>query len=253
MESFVVNFVPVALRIAGMLLFAPLIGTRVVPGPLKLMFAAVLALATVGSAPVGVPVPESTVPLAIALGAELLLGALSGLGISLVFLGAQLAGDIAGQQMGFNFAGSVDPATGLGTNPLSDLYYILAVCVFLLIDGHHTMIMGLRASFACLPPLAVSLSGDALEVFTGMLAGATSLGLRLAAPVCLTILVSDLALGMIGRTIPQLGFLNVGTSVRVLGGLAVVLLGLGLTASVLGGAINDVMALAESLASVMGK
>jgi flagellar biosynthetic protein FliR len=80
-----------------------------------------------------------------------------------------------------------------------------------------------------------------------MLAGAMVLALCIAAPVCIALLVVDLALGMIGKTIPQISFMSVGMSLRCAAALVTVILGLGVTATVLGGALTDAMRLAQAI------
>lgn len=245
--SFTACFALIFCRIAGLMIFAPLIGSALIPRRLRIMFAAVLTLAMVGSMPAGVQLPGAPWQLAAGLTGEFAFGAALGLALSLVFVAAQLAGAIVGQQLGFNLAGSLDPASGAGGNPFSDVYYILALFVFLLLDGHHAMMLGVRNSFDYLPPMAVGIDARFLDMITGMLMGATSLAVRVAAPACVAMLVVDLALGMIAKTIPQMNFMNIGTTLRMLVGLAVVILGLGLTATVLGGAINDGITLAERL------
>lgn len=246
-SSFTACFALIFCRIAGLMIFAPLIGSALIPWRLRILFASVLTLATIGSMPEGVQLPGAPWQLAAGLAGEFAFGAALGLALSLVFVAGQLAGAIVGQQLGFNLAGSVDPASGAGGNPFSDVYYILALFVFLLLDGHHAMMLGVRNSFDYLPPMAVGLDARLLDMVTGMLMGATSLAVRIAAPACVAILVVDLALGMIAKTIPQMNLMNIGMTLRVLVGLAIVIFGLGLTATVLGGAINDGIALAEGL------
>lgn len=252
-SSFTACFALIFFRIAGLVIFAPLIGSARIPRRLKIMFAAVLTLATVGSMPAGVQLPDTSWQLAAGLAGEFAFGAALGLALSLVFLAAQLAGTIVGQQMGFNLAGTFDPAGGAGGNPFSDIYYILTLFVFLLLGGHHAMMLGVRDSFDHFPPMTVGVDGRILDMVTGMLISATSLAVRVAAPVCVAMLVVDLALGMIAKTIPQMNFMNIAATLRMLVGLAVVIFGLGITATVLGGAINDGMALAQGLWTNAGR
>lgn len=245
MQSFAVSFAPVFLRIAGLLFFAPLLSGRVFPARLKLMLAAVLALATVGSMPA--PTPMQDWQLALGLAAEFALGAAMGFALSLVFVAAQLAGQIIGNQAGLNLGASLDPSGATVSSPLAQLYFILAGFVFLQMDGHHLAVLGLRASFDHLPPLTLVIDASLAGAITAMLASATMLALCIAAPACIALLVVDLALGMIGKTIPQLGFMSVGMTLRTVAGLAAVILGLGVTATVLARAMTDAARLAQGM------
>src|SRR5688500_4531564 len=228
------------------MLFAPLIGSAHVPRRLRWLLACVLALAAGASMP-HPALPGSQLELAVGLGSELLFGIAIGLVLSMVFVAAQFAGGLAGQMMGFNLAGSFDPSRELGNNPMGDVYFILTMFLFLMLDGHHAMMMGIRGSFDYLPPMSAAGDARLMDVATGMAMGATTLAVRVAAPVCVSMLVVDLALGMVGRTIPQMNLMSIGLSLRSLVGLVVVILGLGVAASVLSGAISDGMNLAEGL------
>ena len=247
LANFPQQFALIFFRIAGLMVFAPLIGSSRIPKRIKLLFAGVLTLATVGSMPAAVKIPEEPWLLALALGGELAFGVALGTILSLVFVAAQFAGGVAGQQMGFNLAGTFSPQTEIGNAPLSDLYFILTLMLFLLMDGHHAMMLGVRDSFDYLPPLSVSMDQHLLDVVSGMLMSATTLAVRVAAPVSVAMLVVDLSLGMVGKTIPQMNLLSVGLSLRSLAGLVIVILGLGLTATVLSHALNDAMTLAENV------
>jgi flagellar biosynthetic protein FliR len=65
--------------------------------------------------------------------------------------------------------------------------------------------------------------------------------MQLAAPVLVTMLVVDLALGCIGKAMPQMNVLTAGLSIRSLMGLVVLLVGLGLTVAVIGNELSSAM------------
>lgn len=241
-----VQFLPAFFRIAGIMLFAPLLGSKHIPRRLRGVLAALLACAAAATMPVPVS-PGSQWELVIGLGSELLFGIAMGMVLSMAFVAAQFAGAVVGQVMGLSLAGSFDPSRDLGNNPLGDVYFVLTMFLFLVLDGHHAMILGIRSSFDYLPPLSAAGDARLLEIVTGMAMGATTLAVRVAAPLCVVMLVVDLALGMIGRTIPQMNLMTIGLSLRSLAGLVVMILGLGVAASVLAGAIHDGMTLADGL------
>ena len=235
-------FALVVFRLAGLMMVAPLVGSDKIPRPIKLYIAVAMALcmcATIGRMPRPDVMPDSPWRLAVGLGGELAFGLLAGTLLTLAFVAARWAGGLAGQQMGFNMAGNFNPTADFGGSPLGDAYFFLTLLLFLQMDGHHAMVLGVRESFDALPPLSVGLDRDGLDLFTRMVGGATGLAMRIAGPVCVAMLVVDLSLGMLGKTIPALNLLSVGLSVRAMVGLAVVILGLSVTGSLLVGAMND--------------
>src|SRR3954469_6717165 len=101
------NFVPVFalvfFRLAGLMLFAPLFGSSRIPRRVKIMFALVLAMAISSSLHIDASrLPQTTWGMAIGIGGEILFGLALGTVVSFVFIAAQWAGEIIGQQMGLN-------------------------------------------------------------------------------------------------------------------------------------------------------
>ena len=244
------HFALVVFRIAGLMVFAPVIGSDKIPRTIKFYMAVALALC-VCSSPAAVPraesIPESPWLVAAGIAGEILFGLLTGLLLSLVFITARWAGGIAGQQMGFNMAGNFNPTADFGGNPLGDVYFILTLLLFLQLDAHTAMMVGVFRSFEAVPPLAFAMNNDLLDLFVGALGGATGLAMRIATPVCTAMLVVDLSLGMLGKTIPSLNLLSVGLSIRAGVGLILCIFGLYMTGELLVDAINNGLLLTEDL------
>ena len=131
--------------------------------------------------------------------------------------------------------GNVPRSGGEGTS-LGQAYWLLATVVFLAGNGHHALVRGIRASFDAVPALGAANVADLVPMLVGLTQSATVLALHLAAPVMVATLVADLALGMVGRTIPQLGVMTAGVTVRAGVGLVVLVAATAVTAAVLQGA-----------------
>jgi flagellar biosynthetic protein FliR len=239
--NFVPTFVLVVFRLAGMALYAPLFGSARIPKRVRLMLVLVLALAfTQGVAPPA-RLPETSWGLALGIGGEMMFGLAMGMVMSFVFVAVQWAGEIIGQQMGFNLGSVIDPEFGGQGSVMGDLYFMFCLVVFLWIGGHRAMIRGVRASFDALPLMSLGVSPNLLQMLLDLLHAATILAVQLAAPVLVTFLIVDLVLGLIGRTIPQMNVMSAALSVRSGLGILIVLLGLTLTASAIANAIDGSM------------
>lgn len=249
MLQIALNFIPiyvlVLFRIAGMMIWAPLLGSTQIPKRIKAMIACVLAAAIAPHLSVHVAIPTTSWGLAMAIGGEIVFGAAMGLILSFVFVAAQWAGELIGVQMGLNLGQTLNPQFGGGSSVVSDLYFFLALLIFLSIGGHLAMIKGVFDSFVALPLLSVSMNRPLLDMIVSMFEGATLLAMQLAAPILVTMLIVDVILGFVGKTVPQLNIMTAGISVRALGGMMILILGLGLTSSIirtqLGGAIRLVL------------
>lgn len=243
MLQFVPVFVLVLFRIAGLMLFAPLLGSAQIPKRVKALLAIILAMGLTPSIPRPAVLPGTWWGVTVGIGGELIFGLAMGMILSFVFIAAQWTGDLIGQQMGFNLGEVFDPQYGAGGSVVGDLYYMLTLIVFLFVDGHRQMIRGIRDSFDALPLLSVGMDSSTFDLIIRMFSAATILAVRLAAPILVTMLIVDLTLGFLGKTMPQLNVMTAGLSIKAMVGVVVMIIGLTLysTSSVIQDAVNDSM------------
>jgi flagellar biosynthesis protein FliR len=239
------NFVPVFLlalfRVGGMMMFAPLFGSAKIPRRVRALLAIILALGVAPAVVVPSVLPTTPWGLAIGIGGEMVFGLVVGTVMSLVFIAVQWAGEIIGQQMGFNLSEVFDPQFGSSSSLIGDMYFMLLLVIFLCLRGHHAMLQGLVASFAVLPPLSVGMSAGLLSSLAGTLEWATVLAFQLAAPMLVSMLIVDLVLGFLGKTMPQMNIMTAGLSIRSFAGMLVLIVGLVLTSDVMSSAVLDSM------------
>ena len=239
--ALVPTFVLAFFRIAGMMLFAPLFGSSRIPRRVKLMLALVLAMSVTPGIDGPADFPPTTWGLTAGIAGEMLFGLAMGMIQSFVFIAAQWAGEMIGQQMGFNLSEVIDPQFGAQGSLVGDMYFMLTLVVFLAIGGHRAMLHGVHDSFTHLPLLSLHVNDTLFETLLDFFQGATILAVRLAAPMLVTMLVVDLSLGLIGKILPQMNIMAVGLSLRSALGMLVVILGLGLTNSVIEDGLEDAM------------
>ncbi len=248
--NLVPTYVLVFFRIAGMMIYAPLFGSARVPRRIKVLITAILAMSVAAFVPPPAVMPDTVWQLTLGIAGEILFGLAMGLAMSFTFIAVQWAGEIIGQQMGFNLAETFDPQFGSQASLVGDLLFMLTLVIFLTIPpefggpGHHAMLRGVVASFTTLPLMSVNVDASVLDLLFNMLAGATTLALQLAAPMLVTLLIVDLVLGLIGKTIPQFNIMSAGVTLRTVVGMVVLILGIALTGNLIRdsliGAMNTV-------------
>jgi flagellar biosynthetic protein FliR len=239
--QFVPAYVLVVFRLAGLMIFAPLLGSGRIPRRIKVMMALVLSAGMCVSIKAPVSLPETNWELAIGIGGEIAFGLAMGIVLSFTFIAVQWAGEMIGQQMGLNMSEVLDPQFGGAGSLVGDLYFMLTLSVFLLIGGHREMIRGIRMSFDTLPLLSLGIDRPLLDTIVGLFQSCTMLAVQLAAPMLVTMLVVDLALGCIGKAMPQMNVLTAGLSIRSLMGLAVMIVGVRITVYVINGELREAM------------
>jgi len=239
-------FVLVLFRIAGMMMFAPLFGSAKIPRLVKAMFTIVLAMGMMAGVKAPRQMPQSPWELAIGIGGEMAFGLAMGTAVSLIFIAAQWAGEIIGQQMGLNSGELFDPMYGGAGNLVGDLYQMLTLTIFLAVGGHRALLRGVHASFDSLPLLSAGINQSILDLLVGLFQSTAMLAIQLAAPMLVTMLVVDLALGVIGKTMPQLNVMSMGLTVRALIGVLVLILGLSLSSDVIRRGLLDALDVAQN-------
>jgi flagellar biosynthesis protein FliR len=220
-------------RICGLMLYAPLFGSGRVPQRLKVLIAMALTASMAGAIRAPRPMPGTAWELLVGIFGELAFGLAMGTILSTAFIAAQWGGQIISQQMGLNISEVLDPQFGNGGSVVGDMYFMLCTAIFLMTGGHRALIRGMRASFDRLPLMSLTLDQHVMDLMVQVLSAATAIGARLAAPMLITMLVTDVALGAIGKTVPQINIMTTGLTVRLGLGFVVLVIGLGLTVQVL--------------------
>ena len=198
----------------------PIFSEKSVPLRVRIGLAIFISMAAQPSLPPMPNVVLDNLPLLLLLLAQqLIIGFSMGFAVRLVFAGLEFAGEIIGLQMGLNFAGFFDPATGSQGTSSSRFFGSMVAFLFVAINGHLMLIQALVQSFTAFPV------GDEpfhfLRVAQPQAWGAEvfSIGLWIALPLVTMLLFVNLVLGVISRVAPQIGVFSVGFPLTVSVGL----------------------------------
>lgn len=210
----------VGTRVSAMLMFAPFFGHVAVPMRIKAgLVAAITALLypvwSVGAWPV-----TGSEWIRCFCG-EMLIGLVIGLVMSIVFDGAQMAGQIVGIQVGFSLVNIIDPQTQVDTPVLSVLHQLIALLIFLQLDVHHWLLRGVAHSFEYLPAGSFVLSGAVVSTLWKGVAAVWLVGIQIAAPVLVATMFTDVVLGFLAKASPQFPALLFGLSAKTVLGFFV--------------------------------
>jgi flagellar biosynthetic protein FliR len=216
----------------GMLIVAtPLLGALQTPPIMRVGLTLILAL--VMAPIVAVPADLTTTGLVVVILREMAIGLSLALAIRVLVGGAEFAGHYAGYQIGLSMGSLIDPQTGVRNNILAILYSQLAIVMLLATNAHHGLLRALADSYAALPIGAGGI-GPALGTQVARMLGLVFvLGIRLAVPVVIVLVLVELALGLVSRLAPALNVMIAGAPIRMLVGLLVLAAALGTLPSLL--------------------
>ena len=103
---------------------------------------------------------------------------------------------------------------------VGDMYYMITLVIFLVIGGHRQMIRGIRDSFDTLPLMSVAIDHSVLDLVVQMCSPPPLCSrYRLAAPMLVTMLIVDMTLGFLGKTMPQMNVMTMGLSIKAMVGI----------------------------------
>ena len=214
------SFLVLVSRIGGFLGALPVFSGRTVP--LKVKIALILVLG-VALAPV---IPRQTVsvdPLVLAggLAAEMLIGVTIGLVVRLFFGALELCGEVLGIQMGFGAAHLLDPTISEQTPMMAQFLTMVASLVFLSLNAHLLVVATIVNSYEAIPAFGAALPAALGEEVLRLSQQMFALGLKLAAPVMITILLINMLMAILGRAVSQINVFILSFPVTIAGGLLV--------------------------------
>lgn len=209
-----------ALRVGGLLMAMPLIGTRALPARIRVMAALALALALAPLLPAPPAWRGFDAATVLSIARELAVGVAMGFMLRLVFEAGALAGELISQGTGLSFAQMSDPLRGVNSGVVGQWFYLAFGLLFFAADGHLAMVALLVRSYDALPigaalPDPAAALAVAPDFFAAVLRGAATLAL----PVMVAMLAVNLAFGVLSRAAPALNPIQLGLPVSVLIGL----------------------------------
>lgn len=229
-EAWVLTFSLVLVRLATFWMINPIWSTLKPPRQVKLGL--VLALAVFWFSGVDEPVlmPTQTntqlsqwLVLGMMVLREVLLGGVLGYSFHLFLIPMQIAGSYIGQEFGLSMATMTDPTTGAVNNIVSTLLQAVAVCAFFLLDLHHYIVYLLEYSFRLIPA-GQAWNMEVMQMLTFEFGSLTERGLLISVPVAIAMFLGLVALLVLARAVPALNLFSIGLSIRLILGIAALLL-----------------------------
>jgi flagellar biosynthetic protein FliR len=206
----------VMLRCTGLVFTAPIFGHHSIPVLVKFGFSAALTVALCKTAAVG----AGTMPVILAAPIEILIGASLGFILSMGFQAVEIAGRVISIQLGLSLASVFSPTEEEAATAIDPFFSVLAGLTVLAMGLHLAIVQALAHSFAVYPvgggwPADLAMSG------AQTISLALELGVRVALPIALVLLLVELSVALVARAIPQINVFILGLPLKMLVGIAV--------------------------------
>ena len=211
-------------RILALLASAPIFGTRQVPANIKVALAFAITLVIAPTLTIPADLDPSSAQGVLVLLQQIVAGLIMGFSIRFVFVAIEMAGDLAGMQMGLGFASFYDPINSASTPVIAQFLGFIAALAFLAFNGHLYMLEALSDSFHDFPIGATIPSAQAFRTIAEWGGAIFSNALQFALPLIGTLLITNLALGILTRSAPQLNIFAVGFPITIAVGFVALML-----------------------------
>ncbi|MGE0761702.1 MAG: flagellar biosynthetic protein FliR [Bdellovibrionales bacterium] len=226
-EPEILAFAMMLIRVSTFVVAWPIFGVESVPASVKILFALMVTFlifpavewqnltASFGS--------SQLIWLSVK---EAFIGVMFGFLARMFLMATRVAGELVSLALGLSGAQLYNPAMGGMSSPLDQFFFALAGLVFLSINGHHLFLMGLVDTFRIIPMGPELLSMSPLLSIGEIVQDIVIIGIKISAPVMMSILVVNMVMGILGKTVPQINVLITSLAVNVLVGLVVLILAL---------------------------
>lgn len=214
----------ILVRLASFMAASPVFSNRSIPNQVKVFLSLMISLSVYGAlygdgGASGLTVGWFTF---YAL-REVLLGLAMGFVTQIIYSAVTTAGQFTDFQMGFSVSATFDPMTGSTQAIMGRLYQMVALVLVFITDAHHRVIAAVYRSFEVVPlgtPVLEVVRADTVVRLVGQ---AFAVALQIATPVILVLLMTDIIMGVLSKTVPSLNILMLGMPMKILIGTAMVM------------------------------
>lgn len=214
----------IVMRMSGAIAFNPVFGRTNIPSAAKGALVFVLSLMLyVGFDGTLVQEPRTMLEYGFMLVKELLFGFILGFGMELVFLIVRFASAVMDFSMGLSMAQIYDPQYNTQMTITSGIYYGFLVMLFFALDGHVHLIGLFYDSAQRIPFGGVSLKPELVQAVLGIFGDCIVMGMQLSFPLVAMELVSEAAVGIVMRIIPQINVFVLNFQLKIIVGLFMLL------------------------------
>ena len=210
-------------RVAAFVMAAPILSTAMIPMNVRVIISVAISIAIFPSLTPDNSIDPVSLEMILLIFQQFLIGVSLGFVMQFMFAAVVMGGQVIGMQMGLGFAQMMDPQTGVSVPVVSQFYNIIAVLLFLSINGHLVLIQILAESFNAIPIGDIGMPLSALESLVYFSAWIFSGALIMVLPAVVALLMINMVMGVMTRATPQMNIFAVGFSITITAGFIIIM------------------------------
>lgn len=213
-------------RLGAFFLVVPILGTQLVSPRIRLVLSSIITFLVVPLLPAPALQPAFNIQTLLMVVEQVVIGLAMGFVMQVCFQIFVLAGQFIAMKMGLGFASMNDPANGVTVTVLSQFYLMITTLLFLSVNGHHLLMESVVQSFYTVPVAGDSLYINGFNKIANLGSWMFKSALVIALPVLTSILVVNIAFGVMSRSAPQMNVFTVGFPITLVFGMVLIYLSL---------------------------
>lgn len=182
---------------------------------------------------------------------EIITGLVLGYIVTLVFDMIKMAGNLMDMQIGLAMASMFDPTTKSTATLVERLVYWISIIIFFIVDGHHILLKSIMESYEVVSLGKTVIFDSTLMLMLENTSKLFIIAVKIAVPIVLIIIITDLVMGLVSRSVPSLNIMILGIPVKIVVGLSAFILGLPVLISTLEGVFNQIPNLIKGLYKIL--
>jgi flagellar biosynthetic protein FliR len=244
-------FLLILVRMSGFIYTAPLFSLKNVPVKVKAGFSIFLSIILFYTIPLSLAEYYGVIGFAILVLKEAIAGALMGLFSNIAYHILAFAGQIMDMEIGFSMVNQLDPVTRIQTTITSNLYGYLILLLMILTNLHHYFLKAVVDSYQVIGLGEAVFPPNMYRLMVRFIIDYFIIAMRIVLPIFAAILVVNTILGILAKVAPQMNMFVIGMQLKILVGLIVLYLVIGLTPSVADFIFNQMMEMLRAIIEVM--
>ncbi len=215
-------FLYIMARITAFIVVVPGFSHKAMPGTAKVFLSLILSLMVYTNSP-EIIVYEELILFMLAIIREVIIGLAMGYAAKLIFSAVEMAGQFIDFQVGYSMGAVYDPQSGATSSYYGRLFYWMSIMVFFMLNLHHMLLLSLMDSFKVALPGQVGFSQINLEAMLFLFSYSFKIAFSIASPMLVVLLVTDIVMGLINRSVPQINVFMLGMPLKSLLGMVMFL------------------------------
>lgn len=208
------------LRMIAFVVSAVVFGSSNISTPIKILLALVLSVVVFPTVQVGGTSQQMVEDLILLAAREVFIGLSLGFLTRLFFFAVGMTGELISVSIGLGQAQIFNPMLGTNSNTVEQFYNTLATLIFFAVNGHHLLISGIAQSYELVPLAQMKLNMAPFAEIATFVQSMMVMAVKMCAPIIGAILITNMAMGILGRAIPQINVLVTSMPVTLLIGFA---------------------------------